>query len=107
MASQIPSQGVLIAQAILGVPGGRQEDLAAAMGVAQQTVSKLLRGEVPVSPEQAIAIHRATRGAVPGSALRPDLWCRPDHVPVQESVQEPADAPSEDEAADPSARAAS
>ena len=86
------SQAALIEQAILRVPGGRQEDLAAAMGVAQQTVSKLLRGEVPVSPEQAIAIHRATRGAVPGSALRPDLWGRPEHVPVQE----PADAPSEE-----------
>ena len=92
MASQIISQPTLIEQAILSVPGRRQEDLAAAMGVAQQTVSKLLRGEVPVSPEQAIAIHRATRGAVPGSALRPDLWRRPEHVPIQE----PADAPSEE-----------
>jgi DNA-binding transcriptional regulator YdaS (Cro superfamily) len=96
-------QAALIEQAILSVPGGRQEDLAAAMGVAQQTVSKLLRGEVPVSPEQAIAIHRATRGAVPGSALRPDLWCRPEHVPVQE----PAAAPSEDDAGPPPARVAS
>jgi DNA-binding transcriptional regulator YdaS (Cro superfamily) len=77
------SQTALIEQAILSIPGGRQGDLAAAMGVAQQTVSKLLRGEVPVSPEQAIAIHRATRGAVPGSMLRPDLWCRPEHVPVE------------------------
>jgi DNA-binding transcriptional regulator YdaS (Cro superfamily) len=80
------------------------------MGVAQQTVSKLSRGEIPVSPEQAVAIHRATRGAVPGSALRPDLWCRPEHVPVQESVQEsvqqPADTPREDDAADPPARVA-
>src|SRR4051812_3858229 len=98
------SQPALIEQAILCVPGGgRQEDLAAAMGVAQQTVSKLLRGEVPVSPEQAIAIHRATRGAVPGSALRPDLWCRPEHVPVQE----PAAARSEGDAGAPPARVAS
>jgi DNA-binding transcriptional regulator YdaS (Cro superfamily) len=103
MASQITSQAALIEQAILSVPGGRQEDLAAAMGVAQQTVSKLLRGEVPVSPEQAIAIHRATRGVVPGSALRPDLWCRPEHVPVQE----PTDAPSENDAGDWPARVAS
>jgi len=83
MASQRASQAALVEQAILSVPGGRQEDLAAAMGVAQQTVSKLLRGEVPVSPQQAIAIHRATKGAVPGSALRPDLWCCPQHVPVK------------------------
>jgi DNA-binding transcriptional regulator YdaS (Cro superfamily) len=103
MASRITSQAALIEQAILSVPGGRQEDLAAAMGVAQQTVSKLLRGEVPVSPQQAIAIHRATRGAVPGSALRPDLWCRPEHVPVQES----ADGSSEGDAVGPPARVAS
>jgi DNA-binding transcriptional regulator YdaS (Cro superfamily) len=56
-----------------------------------------------VSPQQAIAIHRATRGAVPGSALRPDLWCRPEHVPVQE----PADGPSEGDAVGPPARVAS
>ena len=82
MAFRHASQCELIERAILNVPGRRQEDLAAAMGVVQQTVSKLLRGEIPVSPEHAIAIHRATRGAVPGSALRPDLWCCPAHVPV-------------------------
>jgi DNA-binding transcriptional regulator YdaS (Cro superfamily) len=81
-AYQTTSQVALIEQAILCVPGRRQQDLAAAMGVSQQTVSRLLRGEMPVSPEHAIAIHRATGGAVPGSALRPDLWSRPDHVPV-------------------------
>jgi DNA-binding transcriptional regulator YdaS (Cro superfamily) len=82
MASQRASQATLIRQAILNVPGRRQQDLAAAMGVSQQTVSRLARGEMPVSPEHAIAIHRATRGAVPGSALRPDLWNCPEHVAV-------------------------
>jgi DNA-binding transcriptional regulator YdaS (Cro superfamily) len=80
-ASQNTSQVALIEQAILCLPGRRQEDLAAAMGVSQQTVSRLVRGEMPVSPEHAIAIHRATGGAVAGSALRPDLWNRPEHVP--------------------------
>ena len=84
------SQRALIEQAILSVPGGRQEDLAAAMGVAQQTVSKLSRGEIPVSPEHAIAIHRATAGAVPGSALRPDLWRSAAHVPVNGSAEVPS-----------------
>lgn len=73
----------LIEKAIEAVPGGRQEDLAAAMGVAQQTVSKLLYGEIPVSGDHAIAIHRATNGTVAGSALRPDLWAKPEHVPGQ------------------------
>ena len=89
------SQSALIERAILAIPGRRQEDLAAAMGVAQQTVSKLARGEIPVSPEYAIAIHRATAGAVPASALRPDLWCRPEHVPVDGAgaVASPSAAP--------------
>ena len=87
------SQSALIEQAILSIPGRRQGDLAAAMGVAQQTVSKLSRGEIPVSPEQAIAIHRATAGAVPGSALRPDLWRRPEHVPVNREGEIANDAP--------------
>jgi len=81
------TQTALIEQAILSVPGRRQEDLAAAMGVSQQTVSRLSRGEIPVSPEYAMAIHRATRGAVPGSALRPDLWGCPEHVPIKGSVE--------------------
>jgi DNA-binding transcriptional regulator YdaS (Cro superfamily) len=89
------SQSALIERAILSVPGRRQEDLAAAMGVAQQTVSKLSRGEIPVSPEHAIAIHRATAGAMPGSALRPDLWRSPEHVPVDGAgeVANESDAP--------------
>jgi len=97
------SQTALIQQAILSIPGRRQEDLAAAMGVAQQTVSKLARGEIPVSPEHAIAIHRATRGAVPGSALRPDLWSCPAHVPGAVA----GEAPGEGAAPGRSARVAS
>jgi hypothetical protein len=33
-------------------------------------------------PRDAIAIHRIIGGRVPASLLRPDLWCRPEHVPV-------------------------
>lgn len=101
MASKAASQTALIEQAILSIAGRRQEDLAAAMGVAQQTVSRLSRGEIPVSPEQAMAIHRATRGAVPGSALRPDLWRCPAHVPVDGPSERPSLAGA------PAARAAS
>lgn len=56
------------------------------MGVSQQTVSKLLYGEIPMSAEFAIGIHRASGGVVPGSALRPDLWLLPEHVPLAPSV---------------------
>jgi DNA-binding transcriptional regulator YdaS (Cro superfamily) len=54
--------------------GGRQADLARHIGCAQQTVSKLLHGELPVSAEHAVAIDKATRGAVPKQRLRPDLF---------------------------------
>jgi DNA-binding transcriptional regulator YdaS (Cro superfamily) len=58
-----------------------QDKLAAACGFSQAAISQAkIFGRV--SPRLAIAIHRATGGAVPGSALRPDLWRRPEHVPV-------------------------
>lgn len=53
---------------------GRQADLAEKVGCAQQTISKYLNGEIRVSAEHAVAIERATVGAVPRHALRPDLW---------------------------------
>lgn len=53
---------------------GRQQDLAERAGCAQQTISKYLNGEIRVSAEHAVAIERATQGAVTRSELRPDLW---------------------------------
>jgi DNA-binding transcriptional regulator YdaS (Cro superfamily) len=75
--------------------GGRQEDLAAAMAVPQQLVSKLIYGDVPMSAEYALSIHRATDGVVPASALRPDLWSRPEHVPSPSIVPDQSEAVSE------------
>jgi len=72
-------------EAAIRICGGRQEDLARATGLRQQRVSKLLRGEIPISESDAILIHRATAGQVPGSLTRPDLWRKPEHVPVPES----------------------
>ena len=62
----------LIKRAILAC--GRQSDLAAAMGCAQQTISKLLHNEMPVSAEWAAAIERATGGIVLKHDLRPDVF---------------------------------
>ncbi len=70
----------LIAKAVEIV--GRQSDLAQRMGVAQQTVSKLLNGEIRCSAEHAVAIHRATEGAVAASELRPDIWRTAADVPA-------------------------
>jgi DNA-binding transcriptional regulator YdaS (Cro superfamily) len=53
---------------------GKQEILAARLRCAQQTVSKMLNYEIPISAEHAIAIDRATAGRVPKELLRPDLF---------------------------------
>ena len=69
-----------------------QRKLAAACGVSQSLISKA-RIDGRLSARLAIAIHRATAGAVPGSALRPDLWRSPEHVPVNDAP-DPAPGPA-------------
>lgn len=66
---------------------GSQAKLADAMkanGVvcSQSKVSWLLITADQISAEDALAVHRATRGAVPASSLRPDLWPREESVPT-------------------------
>ncbi|MBV8751863.1 MAG: helix-turn-helix domain-containing protein [Hyphomicrobiales bacterium] len=61
-----------------------QHQLAAACGVSQALISRA-KIDGRVSARLAIAIHRATEGAVPGSALRPDLWRSPEHVPLDDA----------------------
>jgi hypothetical protein len=41
----------------------------------------------------ALAVHRFTGGAVPASALRPDLWARPQDVPVMAARESKERAP--------------
>ena len=60
---------------------GSEHALAIACGVTQSAISKA-KHTTRVSPELALAIHRATRGEVPGSVLRPDLWRKASHVPT-------------------------
>lgn len=69
-----------------------QRKLAAACGVSQALIAKA-KIDGRLSARLAIAIHRATAGAVPGSALRPDLWRSPEHVPVTD-VPDPAAGPA-------------
>lgn len=60
---------------------GSQAKLAAAAGVRQQTISKLLRGERQnVSGRIAVGIHNATEGKVPKWRLCPDLFEAPAEV---------------------------
>lgn len=62
---------------------GSQAKLADAVGVRQQTISKLLLGQrEKISGEIAVGIHQATGGAVPKWQIRPDLFEAPASVEV-------------------------
>ena len=65
---------------------GSECKLAQATGYSQVAINKAKR-RGSVSPAMALAVHRFTGGVVPASALRPDLWARPQDVPM-------ADAPA-------------
>jgi DNA-binding transcriptional regulator YdaS (Cro superfamily) len=72
---------------------GSQCKLAAATGYSQVAVNKAKR-RGSVSAAMALAVHRFTGGAVPASALRPDLWARPQDVPIIDQQIAPAARPS-------------
>ncbi len=56
---------------------GGQKELAAAAGITQQAISGLLRGRNRAEPQTAIAIDKATGGAVSREDLRPDIFETP------------------------------
>ena len=60
---------------------GSECKLAQATGYSQVAINKAKR-RGSVSPAMALAVHRCTDGVVPASALRPDLWARPQDVPI-------------------------
>lgn len=64
---------------------GSEQRLARACGVTQSAISKAKLGG-KVSVELAKSIHRVTRGQIPASVLRPDLWSSPQHVPIERRV---------------------
>lgn len=53
---------------------GSQAKLAADANCSQQQIGYLLHEAKNISAEMAIAIDRATEGAVPKTALRPDIF---------------------------------
>lgn len=53
---------------------GTQQGLADAIGVTRSAVGQTLHGHMQTSYDMAVAIERATDGAVSRSQLRPDLW---------------------------------
>jgi DNA-binding transcriptional regulator YdaS (Cro superfamily) len=62
---------------------GSECKLAQAIGYSQVAINKAKR-RGSVSPAMALAVHRFTGGTVPASALRPDLWARPQDVPTMD-----------------------
>ena len=64
------------------IAGGSEAKLAKAAGFSQPLINKA-RHSGRVGPRLAIAIHHFTKGAVPASELRPDLWSKPEDVPVE------------------------
>lgn len=59
--------------AAIAACGGKQSLLAERLGCAQQTVSKLLLGEIEIDPTWAVRIARASKGAVPAATACPAL----------------------------------
>jgi DNA-binding transcriptional regulator YdaS (Cro superfamily) len=53
---------------------GSQKKLAEAVGCSQQHISLLIRGEVKVTAEIALAIDEATKGEISRRELRPDVF---------------------------------
>lgn len=66
--------------AVENYPGGRPQFVKDAR-ISSGRLTQILGGEQP-SPRLAIIIHRLLNGAVAGSELRPDLWRRPEDVPI-------------------------
>ena len=59
---------------------GSVSALARACGVKPAAITNA-KARGTMSPELALAIDRATKGKVPASRLRRDLWRKPSHVP--------------------------
>ncbi len=60
-------------QTYLTSHGLRQADFAAAVGATQATISRLANGSMRPSLELAVAIERATAGAVTAASWVPDM----------------------------------
>lgn len=58
-------------QSAIDAVGGKQEILAERLGCAQQTVSKLLRGEIPMTADWALRLDAAS--GIPAPTFYPAL----------------------------------
>ncbi len=63
--------------------GGSEAKLASQIGFSQPAVHKA-KTTGRAGPRLALAIHRFTKGVVPASEIRPDLWAKPEDVPPEQ-----------------------
>lgn len=66
----------------IALAGGSEAKLADAIGFTQPAIHKAKKTG-RAGPRLALAIHHYTKGAVPASELRPDLWTKPEDVPAE------------------------
>lgn len=60
---------------------GSEAKLGKGIGFSQVAINKA-KHKGRASPRMALAIHRFTGGVVPASSIRPDIWARPEDVPI-------------------------
>lgn len=61
---------------------GSEGKLASATGLSQPLINKA-KHTGRAGPRLAMAIHHFSNGEIPASALRPDLWAKPEDVPPE------------------------
>ncbi|AYO83681.1 transcriptional regulator [Methylobacterium brachiatum] len=66
---------------------GSQALMAKAIGSSQSAISRMLLLEIAVTAEVAVAIDRASSGAVPRWEIRPDLWDQPIRASAKYEVE--------------------
>lgn len=70
----------------IDLAGGSEAKLASAIGLSQPLINKA-KHSGRAGPRLALAIHHFTKGEVPASELRPDLWTNPEDVPAAPAEQ--------------------
>ena len=71
---------------------GSEAKLGGRIGFSQVAINKA-KHKGRASPRMALAIHHFTKGGVPASEIRPDIWNRPEDVPPEDApALQPGDA---------------
>jgi DNA-binding transcriptional regulator YdaS (Cro superfamily) len=74
----------------IDLAGGSEAKLASAIGLSQPLINKA-KHSGRAGPRLALAIHHFSKGAIPASETRPDLWVRPEDVPPAKEVEIPVE----------------